>query len=218
MPVDPQLRSLDIEIPTQPEVLVKLSLLMADEDVDLPAISALVMDMLTFSKEREPELAVADLNRVVSEVIELMQSRAEELGVELQWHPGEGIPELVFDPEGIHRAVLNVVTNALDAAAERGEGGAVVVRTGLLEQEESVQVIVEDNGPGISREQMRTLFSPFASTKGSRGTGLGLPVSQKIVNEHGGRILVESTPGQGARFTLQWPAVLPGCGPRTSVS
>lgn len=172
-------------------------------------ISALVMDMLTFSKEREPELVPADLNHVVDEVIELMQSRADELGVKLVWMPQSGLPQLVFDPEGIHRAVLNVVTNAIDAAAERGADGLVRVRTELRQAEGKVAVIVEDNGPGISREEMRTLFSPFVSSKGSRGTGLGLPVSQKIIHEHDGRILVESTPGHGATFILEWPAIYP---------
>lgn len=172
-------------------------------------ISALVMDMLTFSKEREPELVPADLNRVVDEVVELMQSRAEEMGVKLFWTPNPKIPELVFDPEAIHRAILNVVTNAIDAAAERGGDGEVHVRVELREGEGKVAVIVQDNGPGISREEMRTLFSPFVSSKGSRGTGLGLPVSQKILQEHDGRILVESTPGHGATFILEWPAMYP---------
>ncbi len=172
-------------------------------------ISALVMDMLTFSKEREPELVPANLNHVVEEVIELMQSRAEETGVRLIWTPNANIPELVFDPEGIHRAVLNVVTNAIDAAAERGAGGVVRVRTELRETEGKVAVIVEDNGRGITPKEMRALFSPFVSSKGSRGTGLGLPVSQKILQEHDGRILVESSPGQGATFILEWPAKYP---------
>jgi two-component system NtrC family sensor kinase len=172
-------------------------------------ISSLVMDMLTFSKEREPELVPADLNRVVEEVIELMQSRAAELGVRLLWEPQPDIPQLVFDPEGIHRAVLNVVTNAIDAAAERAGEGWVGVRTQLREDEGKVAVIVEDNGPGITREEMRTIFSPFVSSKGSRGTGLGLPVSQKILQEHDGRILVESAPGQGAKFILEWPVNYP---------
>ena len=75
-------------------------------------ISALVMDMLTFSKEREPDLVPANINQVIAEVIELMQARAAEEHVDLLWRPGEPMPDMVFDPEGIHRAVLNVVTNA----------------------------------------------------------------------------------------------------------
>jgi len=83
------------------------------------------------------------------------------------------------------------------------------VRTDYQPEAAVVRVIVEDTGPGIPPEDLDKLFSPFVSTKGSRGTGLGLPVSQKILSEHGGRILVDSRPGQGARFTLELPAVLP---------
>ncbi len=171
-------------------------------------ISNLVMDMLTFSKEREPDLSPSDMNRVVADVIELMQSRAGEESVQLRWHPAIEMPTLVFDPEGIHRAVLNVVTNAIDAASEGDESGEVDVTTEYSAEGGIVRVVVADNGPGIPPDQRETLFSPFVSTKKSRGTGLGLPVSQKIVQEHGGRILVESTPGQGTRLTLELPAVM----------
>jgi signal transduction histidine kinase len=184
-------------------------------------ISQLVLDMLTFSKDREPDLTASNLNQVAAEVVELMQSRAKELGVALDYRPGEPMPLLIFDPEGIHRAVLNVVTNAIDAAAEDSQGdrveqgGRVEVATFYLPQTASLQVLVADNGPGIPSEHLGKLFSPFVSFKGSRGTGLGLPVSQKIISEHGGRILVDSTPGRGSRFTLEIPAVQPGISPPT---
>lgn len=174
-------------------------------------ISQLVLDMLTFSKEREPDLAVADLNQVVSDVIELMRSRAEDMDVELHWQPVADMPRLVFDPEGLHRAVLNIVTNAIDAASETesGQPGRVEVRIGLTPQQDHVRIAVGDNGPGIPQEQMGKLFSPFISSKKGRGTGLGLPVSQKILAEHGGRIHVDNKPGRGARFILEIPAVRP---------
>jgi signal transduction histidine kinase/pSer/pThr/pTyr-binding forkhead associated (FHA) protein len=172
-------------------------------------ISALVMDMLTFSKEREPDLTVANINTVVSDVIELMRVTADEASVKLEWEPGDPMPDLIFDPEAIHRAVLNVVTNAIDAVSERETPGEIKATTQYLPAEKLVQIIVEDNGPGIPADQMEHLFSPFIASKKSRGTGLGLPVSQKILGEHGGRILVESEPGQGCRFTLELPATLP---------
>ena len=172
-------------------------------------ISALVMDMLTFSKEREPDLCEAEINGVVSEVVELMRARADEFKVELNWRPDESMPTLVFDPEGIHRAVLNVVTNAIDAVSERETPGRVDVATKYLPEEALVRITVEDNGPGIPADQMEYLFSPFVSSKKSRGTGLGLPVSKKILGEHNGRIEVHSEPDQGCRFTLELPAVPP---------
>jgi signal transduction histidine kinase len=172
-------------------------------------ISALVMDMLTFSKEREPELAAGNVNAVVGDVVELVEAQAREAGVELAWQPADPMPELVFDAEGIHRAVLNVVSNAIDAAGEREAGGKVEVRARYQAEGPVVQIEVHDNGPGIPPEAIDKLFSPFASTKKGRGTGLGLPVSQKIVKEHGGRILVRNEPGQGACFLLELPALPP---------
>jgi signal transduction histidine kinase len=178
-------------------------------------ISALVMDMLTFSKEREPDLTPSQLNEVVGDAVELEQSRAKDLQVEMVWLPGEGIPTLVFDPEGIHRAVLNVLANAVDAVCEVEQQGRVEVRTEYAAAERCVRVIVADNGVGIPPEQMESLFSPFVSTKKGRGTGLGLPVSQKILKEHGGRIVVESEAQRGSVFTLELPAVLPEANPQT---
>jgi signal transduction histidine kinase len=171
-------------------------------------ISDLVMDMLTFSKEREPEIAPGDLNRVVAEVVELMQGRAGESGVALRFEPDATMSTLTFDAEGIHRAALNVVTNAIDACAEQ-ETRAVTVRTSFAAQENVARISVQDTGSGISPEDLRKIFNPFVSTKRSRGTGLGLAVSQKILQEHGGRIAVQSAPGAGSTFTLELPATPP---------
>ena len=199
--------------------LIEMGLREHDEDVvgkgwkivekNQNKISALVMDMLTFSKEREPDLVTANLNDTIHDVVELMNVRAEEFQVKLDWQPADAMPDLVFDPEGIHRAVLNVVTNAIDAVAENQPPGKVIVRTAYDAAEKLARVVVEDNGPGIPADQMDHLFSPFVSSKKSRGTGLGLPVSQKILREHGGKLLVESQVGHGARFTFELPAVMP---------
>ncbi|HEV2971958.1 MAG TPA: ATP-binding protein [Pirellulales bacterium] len=169
-------------------------------------ISSLVLDMLTFSKDREPDFAAADLNAVVTDVVDLIRARAEEMKVALRFEPDAEIPPLTFDAEGIHRAALNIVTNALDACDER-EDSIVTIRTRQLTGDGVVQVIVEDNGTGIPPENLQQIFNPFFSSKGSRGTGLGLAVSQKILKEHGGRILVESRPGEGSRFILELPAM-----------
>lgn len=173
-------------------------------------ISGLVMDMLTFSKEREPDLQVADIGQVVRDVVELMQQRAAELAVRLDLEAVDEVPKLVFDPEGIHRAVLNLVTNAIDAAAERAEDRRVGVSLTYAPEAALVRIEVADNGAGIPPEMMDKIFSPFVSQKkGSKGTGLGLPVSHKIVQEHGGRITVQSDPQNGTSFVIELPAVLP---------
>jgi signal transduction histidine kinase len=175
-------------------------------------ISALVLDMLTFSKEREPEPIKSDMNQVVGEVVELMQSRAGELHVALTSRLDPKMPVLTFDPEGLHRAVLNVVTNALDAC-ENQPDGAVLVTTEYAAAEGLVRITVADNGSGIAPEDQEKVFNIFVSTKGGRGTGLGLPVSQKIVKEHGGQIRLESQVGKGSRFIFELPAISGEAGP-----
>ena len=167
-------------------------------------IYSLVMDMLTLSKERKPELTFADVNQVVRDVCELMQARAEELSITLDVQPDDQVPKSLFDPEAMHRAVLNILTNAFDVLDEQSDG-KVQVLTGFDSDDEQLFVEVIDNGPGIPDDELPKLFSLFESTKGTRGTGLGLAVSQKILREHGGDISVESAPGQGTRFRLAWP-------------
>jgi signal transduction histidine kinase/pSer/pThr/pTyr-binding forkhead associated (FHA) protein len=171
-------------------------------------ISSLVMDMLTFSKEREPDPRPSDLNQIAAEVIDLLASRAEELSVELAWRPARNMPTLMFDPEALHRAILNVVTNALDACEER-EDGRVIVSSRYDEALKIAHIVVEDNGAGIAPDDLEAIFTVFISRKGGRGTGLGLPVTRKILEEHGGQIHVDSTVGQGSRFTLELPAAPP---------
>ncbi len=164
----------------------------------------LVMDMLSFSKDREPALETADLNETVGEVVELMQPRGEELGVGLEFHPGENLSRVLIDPEGIHRAVLNIVTNAIDAC-EGAPDAKVTLTTTWDELRSLARIAISDNGPGIDEADIPSIFQIFASTKGSSGTGLGLPVSQKIIREHGGKISVQSQPGQGATFLIDLP-------------
>jgi signal transduction histidine kinase len=164
----------------------------------------LVMDMLSYSKEREPNIESTDLNGVARDVLELMAPRAKELGVELVSQLENTLPPCPADPEGIHRALLNIVGNALDAA-EYAESPRVHVSTTREEEGEWVRFEVRDNGDGIPPEKINDIFRPFVSTKGARGTGLGLAVSRKILREHGGDILVHSEPGKGSLFILRLP-------------
>ncbi len=169
----------------------------------------LVMDMLSFSRDRVPVLKSADLNALVAEVTELSSGRAEEAGVTIEFRPGERVPAAQFDSEGIHRAVLNIISNAIDAAADT-ENGAVIIQTGYDINADAMLVAISDNGPGIPPELRNSIFNVFESSKGSRGTGIGLPVSRKILREHGGRIRIEGEPGEGTRFVLSWPRGITG--------
>jgi signal transduction histidine kinase len=167
-------------------------------------IYELVMDMLTYSKEREPLAEPTDLNKVTHDVLELLQGRAKELNAKLDSRLDESLPFIPADPEGVHRALLNIIGNALDAV-EDAKHPHVLVATQCEDDGEWVRVVVADNGHGIPPDKLADIFKPFVSTKGARGTGLGLAVSRKILREHGGDILVHSQLGKGSKFILRLP-------------
>lgn len=167
-------------------------------------IDQLILDMLSFCKEREPVLELVDLNALCEDVLEVVRGKALETRAELRWLPEPTLEQVPCDPDAIHRAILNIVSNAIEAVEGR-EGAQVTVETGIEEDGTWAVIRVTDNGPGIATEQQEAIFQPFVSTKGSRGTGLGLPVSRKILREHGGDIVVRSTVGQGSCFTLRLP-------------
>lgn len=166
----------------------------------------LVMDMLSYSKERVPAVEAVDLNEAVKDIVELLAPRAQELNVQLEMKLGENLPHVPADPEGLHRALLNVVGNAIDAVESRPEP-KVTVGTRLDEQ--WARIVVLDNGVGIPPEKIGDIFKPFVSSKGARGTGLGLPVSRKVMREHGGDLTVQSQVGVGSKFTLRLPLKSP---------
>ena len=170
-------------------------------------ISRLVLNMLTFSKERQPELTACDLNQLVTDTAELMHPRAADVGVTIRWDPDKTLPPITVDEDGINHAVLNVISNAVDAC-EGIENAEIRLSTKYNEPQETVQIVVEDNGAGIPDEELKKIFAFFESSKGNRGTGLGLSVSQKIIREHSGEIHVESQENQGSRFVLEIPAHL----------
>ena len=168
-------------------------------------ISNLVMDMLSYSKDREPELVPANLNTLVADIVELMQARADESNVSIQCQLQDTLPTLLFDPESLHRAILNVVTNGIDACEQRPEG-SVLLETSYDTGTGMAAVVITDNGPGIPHSEQENIFNLFESKKGARGTGLGLAVTRKILQEYNGTAEVTSDPGKGSRFTLTFPA------------
>ena len=167
-------------------------------------ISSLVMDMLSFSKDRKPDPSPSDIPALLADIVETVKQRAEDGGISVRCQTPDNFPVLLCDAEALSRAILNVVTNAIDAVEEQSNG-TVDITTELDEKREVVQVLVTDNGPGIPAETLPDIFNLFVSTKGSKGTGLGLTVSQKILREHGGDISVESSATHGTCFTLSFP-------------
>ncbi|WP_428388105.1 ATP-binding protein [Mucisphaera sp.] len=166
-------------------------------------IYELAMNMLAYSKQRKPELDMGNIEPLLRELVALMQQQYDAKKVALITDFGEAIPPVPIDASGLHQAVLNLLSNALDAVEP--ETGAVSLRCTYDPEEPAVRITVVDNGEGMSKATQARLFEPFHSTKGLKGTGLGLVVTKKIIDEHGGRILVESSREEGTAFTLVVP-------------
>ena len=176
---------------------------------NLEKISQLVLDLLSYSKDTVPQFKAHDPNQLVLEAVESLRRRAEENKVQLTCVLDENPDMVPLDAEGIYRALLNLISNAIEACMydpEQSKQFEVVVRTfrEMDEQGRDVLVIeVADNGCGMTAHVKERLFTRFFSTKGGQGTGIGLLITEKIVQEHGGKIVVESLEGAGARFQIR---------------
>ena len=170
---------------------------------NLDRIYNLTMNLLAYSKEREPQLQMVGVNAIAKECMELVAGTANERQVMVVADLDANHPPIPLDPDGIHQALLNLIGNALDAV-EPGKGLIrVVTRYDAKNNRSVIQVI--DNGTGILPNVQSHMFELFHSTKGNRGTGLGLAVTRKIVAEHDGEIAVQSRPGEGTTFTIILP-------------
>lgn len=165
-------------------------------------LSDIVLDMLTYSKEREPLYMPTDINALCSSICELMAEKGRLTGVEVTCYPDETLGETQVDATAIRRVLMNLVSNGIDAC--EGNSGRVEMST-LQRGTDQFQIVVSDTGCGISDEHKQKLFSMFFSTKGSKGTGLGLAVTHKIIQEHNGTIAVASEVGVGTSFIISLP-------------
>ena len=171
-------------------------------------IKTLMLDLLRFAKDRKPEYDLCDPNIPAREVYHLMAARARQCGMDLKLDLDPNLGRVVLDPEGIYTCLLNLVTNAVDACCNGdacGEGRHEVVLASGAREGWAVEYRVKDNGAGMDPETRSRIFRGFFSTKGAKGTGLGLMVTEKIVREHGGTIQVESEPGKGTLFVIRLP-------------
>ena len=170
--------------------------------------SEIVNNLLNFSRTTGTEFADVSLNKVISDTIALLEHQFKVAHVEVQTDLYDNLPSIQGNAGRLQQVFLNLFLNAKDAMA--GKGGTLNVAT---QNGEFVSVRVSDTGSGIAQEHIQRIYDPFFTTKTAptegqnRGTGLGLSVSYGIIQEHAGHIRVESRPGEGTTFTLDFPLV-----------
>jgi signal transduction histidine kinase len=162
-------------------------------------LNSLITDFLFFGRQLEPNLTDCDLGALISRDVDSLQSSAEHKGVSISFSNLCSPCLVQVDAAMIRQVLLNLLLNALDAT---DAGGNVTVT--LREKDAQAQIMVADNGCGIPPEHREKVFDPFFTTKGG-GTGLGLANSFKIIQSHGGELVLESAVGTGSCFTVQLP-------------
>jgi signal transduction histidine kinase len=170
-------------------------------------INHLALELLGYSKPRTPDYDLFDPNIPAREVFHLMLPKARDHCINLRLELDKNLEKVFLDMEGIYTCLLNLVTNAIDSFlwAEPTIPNKEVVLSSSKADGWAVEYQVRDNGCGMDDETKRKVFRSFFSTKGSKGTGLGLMITEKIVREHGGEIDLETRPGAGTRFILRLP-------------
>ncbi len=167
---------------------------------NLNKIEKLVLDMLQFSKDSKLDIKRSDFNAVVGSAAESLRAGAKEDGKQITVSVDKDIKPIEIDADKMYDVILNLVLNAVYAVPE----GTGVVEVATEAKGETVILNVSDNGLGV--KDTESIFEPFHTTKAKVGTGLGLPIARKIVNQHGGTIEVKTQPRKGAVFTVTLPA------------
>ncbi|MHC4404674.1 MAG: two-component system sensor histidine kinase NtrB [Planctomycetota bacterium] len=162
-------------------------------------LQELLDNFLDFAKVRRLNLQPTDLNGQVRQVLDFFKPKAAEAGIELVDYLTSDLPTVLLDRETFRGALLNVVLNAEQAMPD---GGQLVVRTSVTGEGVALDLI--DTGCGMDENTRKHVFDAFFSTKPA-GSGLGLPTARKIIEAHGGQIMIQSEPGRGTQFTIKLP-------------
>jgi len=170
---------------------------------EIARINHIVTDLLQTARPHPPKVRKSDLNVTVEHAVMLGRQQALAKGIEISLHKDPSLPEVEHDSDQIHQVLLNLLLNALQAIDRHGK-----VEVNLSRRESNALIEVTDNGRGIPTENLPNIFRPFYTTKGE-GTGLGLSLARRIVEDHHGRIHVTSAVGKGTTFTVTLPLQRP---------
>jgi two-component system, NtrC family, sensor kinase len=161
----------------------------------------IVQSLLDFARQSTPRGKTHDLNEIITESMYLTKKQAEFSNVRLESMLSEDLPPVFVDKDQIQQTMINLILNAIEATEP---GGAITLGTEYSPSNRICIIQVEDTGCGIPKEHLNSIFDPFFTTRAS-GTGLGLAITHSIIEQHGGKITVESTPGKGTSFSIMLP-------------
>lgn len=165
----------------------------------------IVENMLTFSRQTQAQKSFENINDIIDKTVELHEYWLKSNNIEIVKNYTE-VPYVAVDRQQMQQVILNLLINAEHAIANSERRGRIEFKTSHDDETKSAVIAVSDNGNGISREILPKIFDPFFTTKPvNMGTGLGLSIAHGIIAEQGGIIEAESTPGEGASFTIKLP-------------
>lgn len=172
---------------------------------EVDGLSQLVTEMLNFARPTSLDPRPIEINAFLETALQSMRVFLDEHGVKVCWELKENIPTIQADVVQLGQVVRNLVMNA---AQSMSNGGVLTIGSEMEASQRAVAIRIEDTGRGISPEDHERIFRPFVTTR-PKGTGLGLPIVQKIVDHHGGRVEIQSNVGEGTRFTVYLPLCPP---------
>lgn len=184
----------------EPEKVAEARTLLASISREIDRLTEITEQYLSLARLPRPRLAREDVGGIVSSLASFMAEEAARREIGLTVEVEAELPPILLDESQLRQALLNIIRNSLDASASGGEVSIKAARRGG-----GVEIAVTDRGPGMDPAQLGRIFDPFYSTK-QRGTGLGLPITQQIIEEHRGRITCESQEGEGTTFRIWLPA------------
>lgn len=197
-------KGLDLDNPTY----LKQGWQMVRDNVE--RIQQLSLDLLNIAKPGAPRLQVSDPNVPLGQVCDLLRPQAEQFGISLLCRQAPDLTPMALEPEGIYRCLLNLAVNAMDACLQgsdcRPSAAATIELVSEALEGGGVIYRIKDNCGGMDAEVKEKIFHGFFTTKGSRGTGIGLMLTRRIVEAHQGRIEVDSQKGRGTIFSIYLPA------------
>jgi signal transduction histidine kinase len=166
--------------------------------------AVIVKNLLIFARKHAPVTQLSQINIVIEDVLRLRTYEQKVNNIEIEKHLASNLPEIMMDPFQIQQVFLNIIVNAEFAMLEAHQKGKLVITTARADG--VIRITFTDDGPGITEANQKRIFNPFFTTKEvGKGTGLGLSICHGIITEHGGKIYVRSTLGQGTTFTVELP-------------